>query len=141
MLHRTDNPYAEFWIERDILFFVYKKGVTLNLDAARQIVADRLELQRGKAYPVLCDPSGIKDSDKAARDYLAREGSQLVKAVGLIVETPLARMMLNFYQAINKPLVPTRLFGNKDKALLYLESFVEESALIKDETSDGYEME
>jgi hypothetical protein len=127
MLHRTENLYAEFWIDQEILFFKYKMGVTLNLEAARQIVADRLMLQHGRPYAIFCDPSGIKDSNKAARDYLANEGSQLVKAVALLVETPLARMMLNFYMTINKPHVPTRLFGNKEKALEYLGTFVDGS--------------
>jgi hypothetical protein len=122
MLQRVENAFAEFWLDHDVLFFIYKKGVVLDLEAARLIVADRLSLQQGKVYPVLCDPSGIKDSSKAARDYLAREGSQLVKAVALLVETPLAGMILNFYLAINKPLVPTQVFKSKEKALLFLES-------------------
>jgi hypothetical protein len=119
-----ENEFARFWIENQILYFVYKPGVVVNIRAAKKIVSDRLKFQQEVAYPVFCDVRGITDSDKAARSYLANEGSVLVKAVSVLVESPVTRSMLNFYLRMSKPLVPTQIFTDKVSALKYLEAYV-----------------
>ncbi|MFZ6009124.1 MAG: hypothetical protein ACOYXT_02155 [Bacteroidota bacterium] len=118
--HYFENDFAEFWVENGILFFVYKQGVTLDVEAAKRIVADRVKAQKNVSYPVFCDMRGIKDIDKNARDYLAKEGSQLVKAVGVLIESPVTKIMGNFYLKINQPLTPTRMFTDKNNALEFL---------------------
>jgi hypothetical protein len=106
-----------------VLFFIYKPAVEINLDGAKQIVADRLNVQKGVSYPVFCDAHGIKDSDKPARDYLAKEGSSLVKAVAVLIDSPVTRVMANFYLAISRPIVPTKMFTDKNQALEFLKAF------------------
>ena len=118
--HYFENEFAEFWIDNGVLYFIYKNGVKINLEAAKKIVADRINMQKGVSYPVFCDMRGIKETDKAARDYLAKEGSTLVKAVGVLIESPVTRIMANFYMSINQPTTPTRMFTEKSQALEYL---------------------
>jgi len=121
-----ENEFAIFWIENNILLFEYKSNVIINLLAAEHIVADRIQIQNGKAYPILCDISGIVDSDKAARDYLAQHGSVLTKAVAIVVtdQKSLSFLMITFYLKISKPQVPTKLFTDKMTALEFLKTFV-----------------
>jgi len=119
-----ENEFALFWISGNILFFEYKPGVVINLVAAQRIVMDRMQMQKEKAYPVLCDVSGIADSDKAARDYLAQHGSVLTKAVGIVVQRTLSMVMISFYLKICKPQVPTKVFSDKPAALEFLKAFV-----------------
>jgi hypothetical protein len=47
-----------------------------------------------------------------------------VSAVALIVDTPLSRVLGNFFLAVNKPLYPTRLFDNEASALAWLQELV-----------------
>jgi hypothetical protein len=115
-----ENEFAEFWVDNGVLYFIYKNNVKINLEAAKQIVSDRIKMQKGVSYPVFCDMRGIKETDKAARDYLAKEGSTLVKAVGVLIESPVTRIMANFYMSINQPTTPTRMFTDKSQALEYL---------------------
>jgi hypothetical protein len=119
-----ENDFAEFWIEENVLFFIYKPGISINLEAAKRIVADRKKVQNGIEYPVFCDMRGIKDSDKPARDFLAKEGSSMVKAVGVLTDSPVTKIMLNFYLTISRPLVPTKMFTDKNNALEFLKSFL-----------------
>ena len=119
-----ENEFALFWISGNILFFEYKPGVVINLVVAQRIVMDRMQMQKEKAYPVLCDVSGIADSDKAARDYLAQHGSVLTKAVGIVVQRTLSMVMISFYLKISKPQVPTKVFSDRAKALAFLRAFV-----------------
>jgi hypothetical protein len=114
------NQFAEYWTEDGVLFFVYKPGTNMDLAAARQVVNDRVEVQKGESYPVFCDMRGVRDSNKAARDYLAKEGSALVRAVAVLIDSPVTKVMLNFYLTISRPLVPTKMFTDKNQALEYL---------------------
>jgi hypothetical protein len=128
-LNYFENDYAEFWTEDDILFFIYKPGIVMNLEAAKLVVADRISIQKSTPYPVLCDMRGIKDSDKPARDYLAKEGSTLVKAVAVLIESPVTKIMANFYLTISRPTVPTKMFTDKAQALEFLKNFKLQNAL------------
>ncbi|WP_244273254.1 DUF7793 family protein [Flavobacterium sinopsychrotolerans] len=119
-----ENEFALFWISGNILFFEYKPGVVINLAAAQRIVADRMQMQKEKVYPVLCDVRGIADSDKAARDYLAQYGSVLTKAVSILANQTISIVMISFYLKISKPQVPTKVFSDKAKALEFLKAFV-----------------
>jgi len=119
-----ENEFALFWISGSILFFEYKPGVVINLVAAQRIVTDRMQMQKEKSYPVLCDVRGIADSDKAARDYLAQHGSVLTKAVSILVYQKVSIVMISFYLKICKPQVPTKVFSDKPAALEFLKAFV-----------------
>ncbi|MAZ26679.1 MAG: hypothetical protein CL868_06330 [Cytophagaceae bacterium] len=119
-----ENKYAEFWIEAEILFCIYKSGTHLDLDAAKIVVKDRLMAQLDIAYPVYCDIRGIQNSEKEARDYLAREGSVLARAIAYHVHPPVSEGMLNFYLRRSRPTVPTQSFTSKEQALSFLAPYV-----------------
>ena len=102
---------------------LYKPLVFIDLDAAKQIVSSRLQLQQESAYPVYCDTRGIHSSNKAGRDYLAKEGSVMVKAVAAFDNRCVGQAALNFYLRNSKPLTPTAIFCEKTKALEYLQPF------------------
>lgn len=118
-----ENDFASFWIKRGILFFIYKENVEINLPAAMQIVSDRLNLQKGKAYPVLCDIRGVKNIDMNARRYFETEGSVFIKAVALISDTPLSSVFSEIYVKGNTPPIPTKIFDQDTEALRYLSEF------------------
>lgn len=118
-----ENEYAQFWIDEGILFFVYKPNVVIDLTAAYRIVADRIQIQNGKSYPVLCDIRGLVDSDKAARDYLAQPGAVLAKAAGIVANQSVSLIMTSFYLKICKPSIPTKIFTDELSALAFLETY------------------
>tara|TARA_R110001592_G_scaffold42009_8_gene136718 strand:- start:490 stop:861 length:372 start_codon:yes stop_codon:yes gene_type:complete len=119
-----ENNYASFEIKRGILFFVYHEDVDINLSVAIQIVTDRLKLQQGKEFPVLCDTRGVKRIDMNARRYLATEGSVFIKALALVSDTPLSHILSEIYIKGNTPPIPTKIFNNETEALTYLSEFV-----------------
>lgn len=124
MFASTENEFAEIRIQDGILFHVFKTGTVITLDVARKTVSDRLKLQKGMAYPVLCDIRGIKSVEKAAREYLALEGSLLILEVAYLVSAPYSLGILNFFLNTNKPTLPTTVFVDEDKALKHLQQKV-----------------
>lgn len=119
-----ENQNARFWIEKGILFFEYKPNTTIDLQVAMHVVADRIAFQNERPLPIFCDTRGIAAIDKAARDYLAKSGSLLAKAVALIGSENVSMTMSTFYIEINKPSVPTRIFTIEQEALDYLRGFL-----------------
>lgn len=118
-----ENKYAKFWVENGILFFVYKNGISLDLPTVQKIVQGRLKLQQGRMLLNFCDIRGVKSVDKAARNYLSREGSALIKAIALLVDNPLSSAMSKFYVRMNNPSIPTQMFTQRETALEFLEAF------------------
>ncbi|UZH55825.1 hypothetical protein JRG66_02775 [Salinimicrobium tongyeongense] len=117
------NDYATFWVDDGILHFIYHPEVVIDLFAAEKVVADRLKCQEDKYYPVFCDTRGIKDTDKSARDYLAREGSILTSAVAFLVNPPISQAIIDFYVRTSKPITPTNIFTEKYDALKFLKTY------------------
>lgn len=118
------NQNARFWIEEGILFFEYKPNTIIDLEVAMRVVADRVAFQNERQLPVFCDMRGMISIDKAGRDYLAKSGSLLAKAVALIVNENVSMTLSTFYLEINKPSVPTQIFTDEQVALEYLRSFL-----------------
>ncbi|WP_111309614.1 DUF7793 family protein [Confluentibacter sediminis] len=123
MLPYFENDYSEYHLRDGILIITYKKGVYMDLKAAVQIVKDRLAMQEGQSLPILCDIQGINEIDKSARNYLAMEGSTLIKSVAFLVKSPVSKMMFKFFLRTNKPPIPIQCFDNLDDAIIFLNKF------------------
>lgn len=124
MKNHFENDHCSYRFDDGILHIIYHEGVIIDFKAALQIVKDRLFLQEGQAFPVLCDIRGIKEIDKPARVYLAIEGSILVKAVAVLVEKHVSNMVSEFYIRTSTPPIPTQSFTNKEEALVFLREFM-----------------
>lgn len=118
------NEFSQFWIRNGILFFEYKPDVSIDLAAARLIVADRIRFQNNSYYPVLCDTRGIAFIDKGGRDYLAQSGSVMTKAVALLYSGPVSLTLSTFYLEVNKHRVPSAIFTDTGGALGFLGGYV-----------------
>lgn len=118
-----ENDYAMFWIAEGILYFTYKADTALDYKSAQAVVTDRIHFQNEKSYPILCDIRGIVTTNKAARDYLAKSGSILTQAVGLLVDEKVLHTIGTFYLQISKPTVPTKIFTTETAALEFLNTY------------------
>jgi hypothetical protein len=117
------NQVADIYLDNGILHFIYRPNTILNLKNAIAAVELRLAFQKDKAYPIFCDVRGLVSSDKEGRDYLAKEGSVLVKAVGILATDPVTQRIINFYLNNSKPRIPSKAFTREFMALSFLEKF------------------
>ncbi|MCM4167371.1 hypothetical protein KCTC52924_02953 [Arenibacter antarcticus] len=123
MKSSIENECARLWIENGILYFTYKENVVIRLEEVIRIVADRLKLQQGKPFPILCNTIGIKTMEKDARLYFATEGSKLTIAVALISDNPLSQILTNMYVVGGLPSAPTKIVANEKEGLEFLSGF------------------
>lgn len=118
-----ENDFATYHIRDGILRINYRQGISIDLPTAILIVEDRMALQEGLPYPVLCDIRGIHEVDKSARDYLAIEGSVLVTAVAFLIEPTVSRVLSEFFLRIHNPPIPSKAFTDREAALAFLAGF------------------
>lgn len=124
VMRSIENNYAFYKLDGGILYIRYHIGIIITLNAAIKIVADRLRLQDGISYPALCDIRGVKEVNKPARDYLALEGSILLKAVAFIIEHPMSEVLSKFYLRTTKPPVPIQSFQDLKEAEKFLANYI-----------------
>lgn len=112
------------WAPPDgIVRLVWAPRVTLALEDAIAATEAMAQLTGGRQRPLLVDVRKQGPMDRPARTEFVRRGD-LVSAVALIVETPLSRLMGNFFLAVSKPMAPTRLFESEAPALAWLRTFL-----------------
>lgn len=114
------HPKFRLWLRPDgIVAMVYDPGIATNLEDAIAAVEAMTRLTRGRRSPLLVNLHGAGPQDRPARAEFARR-DDVVSAVALIVDTPLSRILGNFYLSVNKPIAPTRLFDDEAAAVAWL---------------------
>jgi hypothetical protein len=122
----TQNEFITYEIEEGILYASFTPGIIIDLSAARKILSDRIEMTGNEAFPSLVDSTGVKSFTKEARDYLSSsEGRVGVKATAILISGYLSSTIANFFLkvTVRKPVIPTRIFSDKVKALAWLQQF------------------
>lgn len=120
-----ENSYALYLLTDDLLHIIYKKDHMIDLEAAQVIVRDRMMVQEGLTMPVLCDIREVRMVTKPARDYLAMEGSLLVKALAFFIDPPVTDVISSFYLGTHPLSFPTASFTDKDEAISFLRESIE----------------
>ncbi|MBF0352680.1 MAG: hypothetical protein HQM11_16730 [SAR324 cluster bacterium] len=111
--------------EDGIVRMIYETNAQLVLEDARNNVELVNKLTGNKKRPLLVDARHSKSVDKAARAYLASEGAKNLSAFAILVESPLSRMIGNFFIGLDKGPIPTRLFTSETEALRWLGEFLQ----------------
>jgi len=78
-----------------------------------------------KKFPLLIDARQIKSISKEARDnFSIRNRSTNINSFAVIIESPLSRIIGNFFMGLNKPSVPAKLFNNEQDAIIWLKQYL-----------------
>jgi hypothetical protein len=118
------HPKFRMWLRPDgIVGMVFAPRIATDLADALAAVEVMAQLTGGRRSPLLVDLHGAGPQDRPARAEFARR-DDVVSAVALVVDTPLSRMLGNFYLSVSKPLAPTRLFDDEASAVAWLQEFV-----------------
>ncbi|MGP8217601.1 MAG: STAS/SEC14 domain-containing protein [Bacteroidia bacterium] len=128
MDNATENRILEtasafFEIKEGILYGKYKKGVALTLELVKELVTRRLEFAENIPYPVIVNIDGLKSVNKAARDYLANEGTKGIIAGALVTKSAYGAFIRNFFLRLTKPPFPSRMFKDTTEAQKWIEQY------------------
>jgi hypothetical protein len=102
-----------------------KPNVDLDLESAQDCVQKLATMLGGVRRPILVDFTDMRSVSRDARKYFAgEETAKIESAAALLVRSPLARAIGNFFMGFNKPSIPTRLFTSEAEALEWLRGFL-----------------
>ena len=73
---------------------------------------------------MLIDMRLIKSISREARVYYANERTASIqRATALLINSPVSRVIANFFMGLNRPLSPTRMFTDEAEAIRWLQTF------------------
>ncbi len=123
----SDTDYAHFNLCDGIVYVTYKKGVTINLSTARQLVETRLELTENREYPMILFDEGVVSIEKEARDFFSSdEGIINISACAMVLKSVYSTFLGNFLIKIKKPSIPVKIFTDEKNAKEWLMQFKED---------------
>jgi hypothetical protein len=110
------------WMAADgICRTVTKPGARVEIKQARENSEAVNSFYNGKKFPLLVDARHIHSMSREARGFLSTNNRESgISCFALIVQSPLSRMIGNFFMGINKPVIPARLFDSEEAALEWL---------------------
>ena len=120
-----ENEYAIISAENGILVGVYKP-IVIDIDGAKVVVKDRKKASDNELMPILVDGRKVKEITKEARDYFgSKEGSELLSAAAILVDSTLTTFLANFVLKISfrKQNIPMQVFNDRKKAINWLKQY------------------
>lgn len=97
-----------------------KEGAEIVLEDARANSGAVNSLHGPEKFTLIVDTRNIKSISKDARDYFSMNGRESrVIAFAILIDSPLSRIIGNFFMGLNKPRVPVKLFNKEYKAVLW----------------------
>ncbi|WP_335965429.1 hypothetical protein [Galbibacter sp. PAP.153] len=115
----VETELATMWLEDEILFFIWKEGISIDLSGAKKTVARRMLLQQGKPYRILCNINGVRHIEKEAWHFLSGEGAELVEELVLVAVTPLEEVFSKYISTRMRS-APIQMFPDMETARRYL---------------------
>lgn len=98
-----------------------KPQAEINLEDAEENTRAVQQLYEGTKFPLLVDARSVKYISKEARDHFSiRNRETVLSGFALLIDSPLSRIIGNFFMGLNKPSVPMKLFTDEKAALQWL---------------------
>jgi hypothetical protein len=118
---------ARIWMGEDgILRGRIGEGADEKAEDAVANVAAAARLAAGRKRALLIDMRQVSFiSQEARRVYAGRETNRYTLALALLVESPLSKLIGNFFIGLNKPLFPTKLFNSEREAIAWLKGHMQ----------------
>lgn len=114
---------CDLW-KSDIVVGQFLENAEVTGDDARENLAVIAQLTHGGRLPVLVDLRAIRSQSAEARAVFAGPAATRVTiAVALLIDSPVSRVLGNFYLGFNKPQTPSRLFTSVSSAREWLATF------------------
>lgn len=122
---KKTKAYTTWMGDDGIARTVVRPDAEIGLKEARENTEIIFSLYSGKKFPLLVDSRNIKYITKEARDHFSiKNRDTVVTSFAILIQSPLSRVVGNFFMGINKPSVPARLFTKESEALAWLKKFL-----------------
>lgn len=119
-----EDETAKIWLDDGIIHFEYKAGVVVDLEVQKRNIENRILIAAGISRPIFADGRHVKYWTSDAKNYsLTKEGLYLASAFGILYNSSISKIILNWTMSFMSPKVPMKFFTDKEEALDWLKQF------------------
>ena len=117
-----DLSYSTIELRDDgFVWFISKPGAIHDGEYTRKIMEIYKGLAEGQPILVYADVRGLATATSDSRQIaVSDEFREVIKAMAVLIDSPLSRVIANFFTRVSKPPYPTRVFTDEAEALAWL---------------------
>ena len=121
----VETKTANIYIKDNIVYLIYKEQADIGISEIEENISVKTNIQEGKKMKTLVDVTKVWHySDEARKIVSSERFKSITIAMAVVVGYSLPiKMVANFFMKINKPLTPTKLFSNREKAKEWSDNF------------------
>jgi hypothetical protein len=120
-----DWPTSILWFdENGILCAISKKSPPQTLEETKKSIEEFYLITKGKKVCLLLDITNSNPASKEVRDYVANEMPKITKALAMVSNSPLGKMIANLFFGLKPPPYPTKMFTNEQEAKEWLKKYL-----------------
>ncbi len=113
-------------VEPGIVRIIYKADARVTIAEARENVDAVAKVVGGVHSPIFTDIRPISTIDRDSRQYFGGdEAGEVTLATALLVDSPISRVIGNFFIGLNRSQWPVRMFSEESEAMVWLEGFLD----------------
>jgi stage II sporulation SpoAA-like protein len=121
----TEWPASTTWFDDDGIFYsVYKKGKARSIEETKQTIETFKKMLNGKKICMLVDVTYTAESSREIRDYAEQELPKFIKAIAMVSDSALGRMLANLFLTLKSQPYPTKMFNNEADAKEWLKGYL-----------------
>jgi hypothetical protein len=121
-----DTALSTMWFDMDGIFCsVTKKNASLTKEALMESFDYIRCNSTSSKICWLGDVTAALFPTQEARDFAGEETPKFVKALALITNSEISRMIANVFMVLKKPSYPTRMFTNEEDAKEWLRQYLD----------------
>lgn len=132
----VETTIAHCWMDEDrVLHIRVKQDAVIEIEDAVDSVTVGRQMVGATPYVMVVDMARVRSMTREAREHLANgpHGKDSVgQAVAVVVRSPVARVLGNFFLGFNKPERPVKLFSSADDAARWARGFLEHTGSGRD---------
>jgi hypothetical protein len=120
-----ENEWVIIEHHKKYLYVCFKENNEdeLDIEAAKKIIEDSLKFTDGVVFPVMNDIKNMPTHTREVREFFAGQASRSAKANAILVTNTFNRIMASFFLSLSKPLIPTKIFSDRSKAIEWLQKY------------------
>ena len=120
-----DWETSTFWFDESGIFCsISKKAPPQSLNEVKKSMEELYKIIGNKKVCMLLDVTNSSESTKETRDYAAIEFPKFVKAIAMLSQSALGKMMANLFFSIKAQPYPVKMFTDETEAKTWLKQYL-----------------
>ncbi len=116
---------STIWFDADgFLVSVAKKVPQQTIEESKKEIEEFTKITGGKKVCLLADVTNTTETSREMREWAAEELPKLVKAVAMVSDSALGKMLANLFFSLKAQPYPVKMFNEVEEARKWLKQYL-----------------